>query len=79
MVLRVAESGGVLKVDVGPNDREITIVNMATGETTRHAVAPGKTTSIPVPQAPSGTAFQARIGTGRSSRIEVFEIIGTGP
>ena len=76
---RAAQSGSSVQVEVGPNDRQIEVVNVTTGARTTHPVAPGKTTTIPLPQAPTGTAFNVTIGTGRSAHTIVFEIIGTGP
>ena len=76
--LRSAVSGGQITVDVGPNDQQITITSTS-GETLTVKVAPGKTTSIPVPNVPSGSILTVRIGTGRNSRVVLVEIIGTGP
>jgi hypothetical protein len=69
----------VVQVEVGPNDREIEILNLATGERSTHPVAPGKTTSVQLPAAPAGTMFHVRVGTGRNAKLVPFEITGTGP
>jgi hypothetical protein len=77
--IRAAQSGSSVEVDVGPNDSEITIVDTASGERSTYPVAPGKTTKIPLPPAPPGTAINVTIGRGRNARTIVFEIIGTPP
>lgn len=77
--IRAAQSGSSVEVDVGPNDSEITIVDTASGELSTYPVAPGKTTKIPLPSAPPGTAINVTIGRGRTARTVVFEIIGSPP
>lgn len=77
--IRGVASGGVLTVHVGPNDREIEVVNTATGERSTHPVSPGKTTSIPMPSAPPGTALTVQVGRGRNAQLITVEVIGPGP
>lgn len=76
---QVVPVGGVITVDVGPNDSSVEIQDGVSGNTRSYDVEPGKTTQIPVPPVPAGTALIVTVGRGRRARQILIEVISTAP
>ncbi len=66
-------------MNVGPNESVVEIKNPTTGETTKHEVAPGKDTTLPVPNVPGGTHLVVAVGQGINRRKSVVEVVAPGP
>ena len=74
-----ASPGGSITVNVGTNDPSVEISNDTTGETSTVRVAPGKDTSVTIPEVPGGTILYVRVGKGLRAQIIVVEVITPGP
>jgi hypothetical protein len=66
-------------VNVGPNDKTISVFNGATGASTEYAVSPGKDTSVSIPNVPGGTILTIAVGKGINAKVIVVEVIAPGP
>lgn len=75
----VATPGGSIVVEVASNDRQIDVLNAATGEVTRHDVPPGKSVTVPIPPVPPGTVLILRAGRGRRASWLVIEVVAPSP
>ena len=69
------QQGGVIVVDVGPNDSTVEVSVNGSGHTTSTQVSPGKQASIPVPDVPPGTLLHVSVGKGNRERIILVEVI----
>jgi hypothetical protein len=71
----VAQSGGTIEVEVGPNDTTVEVSTGNAAETTSHDVTPGKTASIPVPTLPGGGVIWITVGKGVRRRTIIVEVV----
>jgi len=69
-----AQSGGTIQVEVGGNAPSVEITDQTTGIATSHEVV-GKTATITLPAAPTGTVFMIRVGRGNRARYCQIEIV----
>lgn len=70
-----ATPGSSIAVNVASNDLTIEVVNPVTGQSTTHPVAPGKDTSIPLPDVPGGTILSLVLGKGTRAHVVLIEVI----
>lgn len=75
----VATPGGTIVVEVASNDRQIDVLNPATGEITHHDVPPGKSVTVPIPPVPPGSVLLVRAGRGRRASWLVIEVVAPSP
>jgi hypothetical protein len=69
------QQGGVINVDVGPNDSTVEMSVDGSGHATSTSVPPGKQVSIPVPDVPPGTLLHVTVGRGNRTRFILVEVI----
>jgi hypothetical protein len=77
--LSPATPGSSVDIDVGPNDKDITVNDSSSGTSTQIRVGPGKQTQIVIPNVPGGTVLIISVGQGANRRRMLIEVIEPGP
>ena len=78
-VSSAATPGGVITVNVGPNDDTVEVSVLGDSETKSFEVKADKDTDIPVPQVPPGTTLVVRVGKGNRKRRIYVEVVSLAP
>lgn len=68
-------SGGVIEIEVAPNDTQIEVSEVGGGPAQKHPVPPGKKALIPAPTVSSSTMLYISIGDGSRNRVILVEVI----